>query len=37
MGQGTMSVTADIYSHLDVSATSTASMKLGSFIGNKDE
>ena len=37
MGHSTMSVTADIYSHLDVSATSTASMKLGSFIGNKDE
>ena len=37
MGHSTMSVTADIYSHLDVSATSTASMKLGSLIGNKDE
>ena len=37
MGHSTMSVTADIYSHLDVSATSTASMKLGSFIGSKDE
>ena len=37
MGHSTMSVTADIYSHLDVSATSTASMKLGTFIGSKDE
>ena len=36
MGHSTMSVTADIYSHLDVSATSVASMKLASLI-SKDE